>query len=44
MAAETLLILSNTIGLLANFPDESSLLHRVPYERLAAAEEAAQDG
>jgi acetylglutamate/LysW-gamma-L-alpha-aminoadipate kinase len=42
VGAQTLLILSNTAGLLANFPDESSLMRRVPYERLAAAEEAAQ--
>lgn len=42
VGAQMLLILSNTVGLLANFPDESTIMRRVPYERLAAAEDVAQ--
>jgi len=40
--AETLVLLSNVPGLLARFPDESSLLRHIPTERVAVAEAAAQ--
>lgn len=33
--AEALLLLSNVPGLLANFPDESSLIHEIPADRVS---------
>ncbi len=39
--APTLVILSNVAGLLANFPDEASLVHHVPLNKLDGAEEMA---
>lgn len=39
--ASTLIILSNVPGLLANFPDETSLIRHIPSNRLDAAEEMA---
>ena len=36
------MLLSNVPGLLANFPDESSLVRRLPPEQLGRAEEMAQ--
>lgn len=42
MKAETLLLLSNVPGLLADFPDTSSLVTQVPRHRLEQAEEMAQ--
>lgn len=40
--ADTLIILSNVPGLLRNFPDESSLIARVPADQMDSAAEAAQ--
>jgi len=42
LGARALIILSNVPGLLANFPDESSLVRRVEPSRLDAAESLAQ--
>jgi acetylglutamate/LysW-gamma-L-alpha-aminoadipate kinase len=42
LGAARLVILSNVPGLLARFPDESSLVRHVPAERLDAAEGMAQ--
>jgi acetylglutamate/LysW-gamma-L-alpha-aminoadipate kinase len=42
LVASALILLSNVPGLLANFPDESSLLRRIEPEQLGRAEEAAQ--
>jgi acetylglutamate/LysW-gamma-L-alpha-aminoadipate kinase len=42
LGAETLVLLSNVPGLLARFPDESSLMRYIPAERIEAAELAAQ--
>ena len=42
MGAETLLLLSNVAGLLAKFPDESSLISKLPRARLDEALEYAQ--
>ena len=41
LQAPTLVILSNVAGLLANFPDETSLVRYVPANKLDAAEEMA---
>lgn len=41
--AETLVILSNVPGLLADFPDESSLISRIPADRVAEFIDVAQD-
>jgi acetylglutamate/LysW-gamma-L-alpha-aminoadipate kinase len=42
LAASALILLSNVPGLLADFPDESSLVRRLPAEQLGRAEEMAQ--
>ena len=41
LQAPTLVILSNVAGLLANFPDETSLVRHVPLNKLDGAEEMA---
>ena len=43
LAAETLLILSNVPGLLANFPDEASLINHIPTAKLDGFMAVAQD-
>ena len=43
LGADTLLILSNVPGLLANFPDESSLIERLQASQLESALELAED-
>ena len=43
LQAEALIILSNVPGLLENFPDESSLIRRIPADRLETFMAAAQD-
>lgn len=43
LGAQTLVILSNVPGLLENFPDESTLIHRIPSGRLDAFMAVAQD-
>jgi acetylglutamate/LysW-gamma-L-alpha-aminoadipate kinase len=42
LGASALVLLSNVPGLLANFPDERSLVRRLPPEQLGRAEEMAQ--
>ena len=42
LGASALVLLSNVPGLLASFPDESSLIRRLPPEQLGRAEEMAQ--
>jgi acetylglutamate/LysW-gamma-L-alpha-aminoadipate kinase len=42
LGAAALVLLSNVPGLLANFPDESSLVRHLPPEQLGRAEEIAQ--
>jgi acetylglutamate/LysW-gamma-L-alpha-aminoadipate kinase len=42
LAAEALILLSNVPGLLADFPDESSLIRHIPAAGLAAVEGLAQ--
>jgi [amino group carrier protein]-L-2-aminoadipate 6-kinase len=42
LGASALVLLSNVPGLLASFPDESSLLRHLPPEQLGRAEEMAQ--
>lgn len=43
LGAETLVILSNVPGLLANFPDEASLIRHIPAQKLASFMEVAED-
>ena len=43
LSAEALVILSNVPGLLEEFPDESTLIRRIPAERIDAFMEFAQD-
>ncbi len=42
LGASALVLLSNVPGLLADFPDEGSLIRRLPREQLGRAEELAQ--
>jgi acetylglutamate/LysW-gamma-L-alpha-aminoadipate kinase len=42
LKAETLILLTAVPGLMMNFPDESTLIRRLPQSQLAAAGEAAQ--
>lgn len=42
--AETLIILSNIPGVLANFPDESSLLERIAYEQIDEVAQTSAQG
>jgi acetylglutamate/LysW-gamma-L-alpha-aminoadipate kinase len=42
LKAETLILLTAVPGLMRNFPDESTLIRRLPQSQLAAAGEAAQ--
>jgi acetylglutamate/LysW-gamma-L-alpha-aminoadipate kinase len=42
LKAETLLLLTAVPGLMKNFPNESTLIRRLPQSQLAAASEAAQ--
>jgi acetylglutamate/LysW-gamma-L-alpha-aminoadipate kinase len=42
LGASALVLLSNVSGLLASFPDESSLVRRLPPEQLGRADEMAQ--
>ncbi|HEY66237.1 MAG TPA: [LysW]-aminoadipate kinase, partial [Caldilineae bacterium] len=43
LGAEQLIILSNVPGLLRNFPDESSLISRIPRGHVESAMDFAQD-
>jgi acetylglutamate/LysW-gamma-L-alpha-aminoadipate kinase len=43
LESDTLVILSNVPGLLANFPDESSLISSIPSDRVAEFIDVAQD-
>ena len=43
LGAETLIILSNVPGLLEQFPDESTLIHHIPANRLETFMAVAQD-
>jgi [amino group carrier protein]-L-2-aminoadipate 6-kinase len=43
LGADTLIILSNVPGLMANFPDESSLIRHIPTERIASFFDVAKD-
>lgn len=43
LGAESLVILSNVPGLLADFPDEASLIRRIPPGQLPASMDAARD-
>ena len=43
LGAEVLVILSNVPGLLERFPDESTLIRRIPAKQLAAFMDVAQD-